>query len=312
MAGRPSIDLGFEVQLQRLVRETIAAGQLRSAHDLSEGGLAVAVAESAFRGGIGATVQGGWLAAALRADVALFGEAQSRIIVSVAAEDAAAFEKRAHGSDVPCVRLGTVGGDRLVIGHIDVRLEEARARWSAGLADALAGWRPGAAATPTPSWAPSRTAASMRSLCCSSATDRPVPSRWPSAAAYRPGSCPELTMPTGLPSRRPCAMCCSRRGPTSWLWPGSPPSSSRSWSTPSRTASSTSTVHVVTDQVDAGPIVGQAAIPVLPAWPSATASRELRRIARPIRRRRRHERLRQLERVCRCRRSSDGQSTRYS
>jgi phosphoribosylformylglycinamidine (FGAM) synthase-like enzyme len=139
VAGRPSIDLGFEVRLQRLVREAIADGQLRSAHDLSDGGLAVAVAESAFRGGIGATIKGGWLGAAVRADLALFGEAQSRIIVSVAAADATAFEKRAEGSDVPCVRLGTVGGDGLVIGPIEVPLDEARARWSTGLADALAG-----------------------------------------------------------------------------------------------------------------------------------------------------------------------------
>jgi phosphoribosylformylglycinamidine synthase II len=139
VAGRPSIDLRFETRLQAFVRDTIADGQLRSAHDLSDGGLAVAVAESAFRGGIGATVEGGWLAAAVRADVALFGEAQSRIIVSVATEHAAAFEKRAHGSDVPCVRLGTVGGNRLVIGPIEVGLDEARAAWSAGLANALAG-----------------------------------------------------------------------------------------------------------------------------------------------------------------------------
>jgi phosphoribosylformylglycinamidine synthase len=139
VAGRPSIDLDFEVRLQQLVRETIADGGLRSAHDCAEGGLAVAVAESAFRGGIGATIAGGWLAAAVRVDIVLFGEAQSRIVVSVAAEDADAFEKRAQGSDMPCVRLGTVGGDRLVIGPIDVGLEEARAVWSSGLADALAG-----------------------------------------------------------------------------------------------------------------------------------------------------------------------------
>lgn len=139
VAGRPSIDLAFEVQLQRFVREVIADGRLRSAHDLSDGGLAVAVAESAFRGGIGATIEGGWLAAAVRADVALLGEAQSRIIVSVAKDDAAAFEKRAQGSDVPCVRLGTVGGDRLRIGPIDVELEVAEGAWSSGLANALAG-----------------------------------------------------------------------------------------------------------------------------------------------------------------------------
>jgi phosphoribosylformylglycinamidine synthase len=141
VAGRPSIDLGFEVRLQQFVRDAIADGKLRSAHDLSEGGLAVAVAESAFRGGIGATVEGGWLAAAVRADAVLFGEAQSRIIVSVAKEDARAFEKRAAGADVPCVHLGTVGGERLVIGPVDVGLQQAEAVWSTALADALTGER---------------------------------------------------------------------------------------------------------------------------------------------------------------------------
>jgi phosphoribosylformylglycinamidine synthase len=141
VAGRPSIDLEFEAALQRLVREAIAGGALRSAHDCAEGGLAVAVAESAFRGGIGATVAGGWLAAAVRADIALFGEAQSRIIVSVANEDADHFEHRATGAGLPCVRLGTVGGQRLVIGPVDVALAEAQAAWSDGLAHALAGER---------------------------------------------------------------------------------------------------------------------------------------------------------------------------
>ncbi len=139
VAGRPSIDLEFEVALQRFVREVIGEGLLHSAHDLAEGGLAVAVAESAFRGGIGATVEGGWLTAAVRADTALFGEAQSRIVVSLAPDDADVLERRAEGSDVPCVRLGRVGGDRLTIGPIDIGLEEAEAVWAAGLAKALAG-----------------------------------------------------------------------------------------------------------------------------------------------------------------------------
>ena len=73
------------------------------------------------------------------ADVALFGEAQSRIMVSVTEERAGAFEKRADGSGVPCVRLGTVGGDRLRVGRVDVGLADAEAVWSAGLARALAG-----------------------------------------------------------------------------------------------------------------------------------------------------------------------------
>ncbi len=140
VAGRPSIDLDLEVALQRLVREAIAEGLLHSAHDLCRGWAGRGRwPKSAFRGGLGARVDGGWLAAAVRADIALFGEAQSRVVVSVARDEAETVERRAAGSDIPCLRLGTVGGDRLVVGPIDVGLAEAEAVWSAGLARALAG-----------------------------------------------------------------------------------------------------------------------------------------------------------------------------
>ena len=59
VAGRPAIDLELEVTVQRFVRQSIRDGLLRSAHDLAEGGLATAVAESAFRGGIGARLWSG-------------------------------------------------------------------------------------------------------------------------------------------------------------------------------------------------------------------------------------------------------------
>ena len=82
----------------------------------------------------------GWLAAAVRADVALFGEAQSRIVVSVAAEDAAAFEQSAPTARA-CPALGwarsAVTGSSSA--PIDVGLSDARAAWSGGLANALAG-----------------------------------------------------------------------------------------------------------------------------------------------------------------------------
>jgi phosphoribosylformylglycinamidine (FGAM) synthase-like enzyme len=141
IAGRPSIDLEVEVALQRFVREAIAGGTLRSAHDCAEGGLAVTLAESAFRGGIGVRCDDGWLATEGRDDIVLFGEAQSRIVVSVAPADAAAFERSAATAGVACARLGVVGTDRLVIGPLDVGLGQAQAAWSSGLADALAGER---------------------------------------------------------------------------------------------------------------------------------------------------------------------------
>ncbi len=147
VAGRPSIDLEQEVALQGLVRDAIGRGLLRSAHDCSDGGLAVALAESAFAGGIGLTCRDGPLAVdralavdgVARDDVALFGESPSRIVVSVGAVDAPALEQMARVLRSPCRRLGTVGGDRLVIGPLDVSLDEAMMAWSGGLADALGG-----------------------------------------------------------------------------------------------------------------------------------------------------------------------------
>ena len=82
IAGRPRIDLAREVAVQGLVRDLIGEGILRSAHDCSDGGLAVAVAESAFRSGIGADCPD--LPSGLPAHVALFAETQSRIVVTAA------------------------------------------------------------------------------------------------------------------------------------------------------------------------------------------------------------------------------------
>ncbi|CAN5453815.1 phosphoribosylformylglycinamidine synthase subunit PurL [soil metagenome] len=137
VAGAPSIDLEREVALQVLVRALIAEGLLRSAHDCSDGGLAVALAESAFRSGLGLRCPD--VGDHLRPDTALFAETQSRVVVSVAPGDRAELERRASAAGVPATPLGQVGGVRLVLGEVDVALETARAAWSTGLARALGG-----------------------------------------------------------------------------------------------------------------------------------------------------------------------------
>ena len=142
VAGRPRIDLDAEVALQRLVREAIGQGLLRSAHDCSEGGIAVAIAEAAFRGGLGAHCLGGPLAGGGgrgRWDAALFGEAQSRIIVSVADDKVPTIEQMADLAGVPFQHIGIVGGERLAIGAIDVAFGSALQAWSGGLDGALFG-----------------------------------------------------------------------------------------------------------------------------------------------------------------------------
>lgn len=85
--GRPpALDLATEKKLLNAVLTSIRGGLVRSAHDLSEGGLAVALAESCISGGIGANVE--LSANGLRSDVALFSESQSRIVLTAAPERA--------------------------------------------------------------------------------------------------------------------------------------------------------------------------------------------------------------------------------
>jgi phosphoribosylformylglycinamidine synthase len=113
--GRPpALDLVVEQALHEAVLQAIELGLLQSAHDCSEGGLGVTLAESCIAGGVGAQLR---LPAGLPPAVALFSESQSRVVVSVDPVDAEALEQSCSAMGVPFVRLGTVGGDRLVIEH---------------------------------------------------------------------------------------------------------------------------------------------------------------------------------------------------
>ena len=112
ISGRPPvIDLDVEKRLHRAVLAAIQAGKIASAHDLSEGGLAVALSESAIDE-LGVTVE--W-DIDMRADVALFSETQSRVLLSVKPENVDAVIAIAQENGVPCTRLGTVGGQDLTI-----------------------------------------------------------------------------------------------------------------------------------------------------------------------------------------------------
>ncbi|MNO31389.1 Phosphoribosylformylglycinamidine synthase 2 [compost metagenome] len=112
--GRPpALDLDTEKKLLSAVLNSIRGGLVRSAHDLSEGGLAVALAESCISGGVGANVE--LSANGLRSDVALFSESQSRIVLTAAPERAEELKAAIAASGVPVEIIGTVGGDRLRI-----------------------------------------------------------------------------------------------------------------------------------------------------------------------------------------------------
>ena len=133
----PELNLIREKALQAFCRETIASGVVRSAHDVSEGGIAAALAECCITGPElrGATLR---LEGALRPDVHLFSESQSRIILSVPAIHARRVLDRAAAVGLPATRLGTVGGSRLVIeGMIDIPVTEINRLWRNGFQQAV-------------------------------------------------------------------------------------------------------------------------------------------------------------------------------
>lgn len=113
ISGRPpQLDLKKEAAVQKLVLDAIRNGLVKSAHDLSEGGLGVALAEACFGENIGATVS---LSSDLRADVLLFSESQSRILISVATEKADEVLALAGEMGVPAQAIGQTGGEQLVV-----------------------------------------------------------------------------------------------------------------------------------------------------------------------------------------------------
>jgi phosphoribosylformylglycinamidine synthase len=116
-AGRPPrLDYAKEKGVQGAVRALIRMGLVRSAHDCSEGGLAVALAECCINGEetVGAEIDlsAFWTG---RADELLFNESQSRIVISVRRENAAAALALAEWQGVPARRLGFTGGEYLRI-----------------------------------------------------------------------------------------------------------------------------------------------------------------------------------------------------
>jgi phosphoribosylformylglycinamidine synthase subunit PurL len=129
----PNLDFATEAAVQSLVREAARQELLRSAHDVSDGGLGVAIAESLF-GPLGETLGARIVVETpRRADAVLFSESQSRILVSVPTEKSTRFERLAEESGVPLSRLGVTGGDEL---EIRVNGESAVSRRVTSLRDA--------------------------------------------------------------------------------------------------------------------------------------------------------------------------------
>ena len=136
VAGQPTLDIHAEAALQRACRRLIGDGTISSAHDCSEGGLAVALAESCIAGGLGvkcgtSTALDARLAASgARWDAILFGEAQSRIVVSLSPERLSALESICAEEGVEWCELGTVSDSGFTVGSaIDLPLSELEGAW---------------------------------------------------------------------------------------------------------------------------------------------------------------------------------------
>ncbi|HEX7464221.1 MAG TPA: phosphoribosylformylglycinamidine synthase subunit PurL [Actinomycetota bacterium] len=138
VAGRvPALDLEREASLHRVLIEGSRRDLFASAHDCSDGGLAVALAESAFAGDTGFAVS---LPGDVPWYVTLFAESASRAVVSTTTDAAPALESLAEEHHVPLFPLGETGGPRMVFDALfEATVEEARAIYEGAIPKLLAG-----------------------------------------------------------------------------------------------------------------------------------------------------------------------------
>ena len=120
----PHVDLAHEIKVQNGVRDLIREGLVQSAHDCSEGGLAVTLAESCFNPDRPFGAEIALSAGDTPASTALFNESQSRIVISVAPKNLDSAIAMLRERDVPFQELGKVGGDEL-----QIRINEQIFRW---------------------------------------------------------------------------------------------------------------------------------------------------------------------------------------
>lgn len=123
----PQIDLSLEKSVQEVCRESIQAGIISSAHDCADGGLVVTLAECCITGKKGAKVE---INTKIRNDALLFGETQSRIVISLPEKNLDSLKEIANKFEAPIQVLGKVEGDSLKIGNlIDIKIEQLKKAW---------------------------------------------------------------------------------------------------------------------------------------------------------------------------------------
>jgi phosphoribosylformylglycinamidine synthase len=128
----PALDLAMHTLVAGVVRRLVAGGLVQGAHDVSTGGVGVALAEMAVRSGVG------FQAARIHDHAALFSESPSRVVLCVDPDRVTAVLNVCDEAGVPVDRIGAAGGDRLRIKDLlDVRLDDATDAWRNRLPDAL-------------------------------------------------------------------------------------------------------------------------------------------------------------------------------
>jgi phosphoribosylformylglycinamidine synthase len=134
------VDLLAERRVGDLVRSLIRSRRTDTVHDVSDGGLAVALAEMAMAGGIGFAMQARDFPASLKGHAFLFGEEGARYVITVPSAELHRTRHEAHAAGVPTWYLGVTGGDLFTLGaEAPLSLAELRTAHEAWLPDYMAG-----------------------------------------------------------------------------------------------------------------------------------------------------------------------------
>lgn len=132
----PHIDLDFEVNLQKSLLEAIRSGILTAAHDISDGGLAVTLAEMAMFGKKGTEVSIDSFDGSKHE--ILFSEAQSGVVISCESQNVKEVTTHFQNAGIPIQKLGVVAGSALKIENVlSVELEEMRERYEGAIPSAM-------------------------------------------------------------------------------------------------------------------------------------------------------------------------------
>src|SRR3989441_536132 len=128
----PPLDFARERAVQKAVRDCVRAGLLKAAHDCSDGGLAVAVAEMCFGRDLGCRIA--LPASQLRPDALLFGEDASRIVISFAPAERESVEAICKAAGALLEDIGQVGGPALIVeGVLEARIADLRETWRSAI-----------------------------------------------------------------------------------------------------------------------------------------------------------------------------------